>query len=152
MSGVSFEGVTKRFGDVVAVADLNLEVLDHEFLVLLADLPDDRGPTPPEVIRTVAGRIAASLADAIPVRDRLVHTTASIGAALFPAEADDADELMRLADAAMYAHKRRVDVGREPSSRGLRPPPADVVEAPLKRIPDFHLIPPPCSKKKAPQD
>lgn len=99
--------VARRLKGATRATDLVARLGGDEFLVLLADLPDDRGPTPPEVIRTVAGRIAASLADAIPVRDRLVHTSASIGAALFPAEADDADELMRLADAAMYAHKRR---------------------------------------------
>ncbi len=35
MGRVAFVGVTKRFDDVVAVDDLNLEVADQEFLVLL---------------------------------------------------------------------------------------------------------------------
>ncbi|MCU0522140.1 MAG: ABC transporter ATP-binding protein [Anaerolineae bacterium] len=35
MAGVSFRHVTKRFGDVVAVSDLNIEVADKEFLVFV---------------------------------------------------------------------------------------------------------------------
>jgi multiple sugar transport system ATP-binding protein len=35
MANVTFERVTKRFGDVVAVNDLNLEIADKEFLVLV---------------------------------------------------------------------------------------------------------------------
>ena len=35
MGGIALEGVTKRFGDVVAVDDLSLEIEDREFLVLL---------------------------------------------------------------------------------------------------------------------
>jgi multiple sugar transport system ATP-binding protein len=35
MSRVALEGVVKRFGDVVAVDDLTLEIRDQEFLVLL---------------------------------------------------------------------------------------------------------------------
>jgi multiple sugar transport system ATP-binding protein len=35
MASVTFEHVTKRFGDVVAVNDLNIEVADREFLVFV---------------------------------------------------------------------------------------------------------------------
>ena len=35
MASVTFEHVTKRFGDVVAVNDLNIEIDDKEFLVLV---------------------------------------------------------------------------------------------------------------------
>jgi multiple sugar transport system ATP-binding protein len=35
MSSVTYEHVTKRFGDVTAVADLNLEIEDKEFLVFV---------------------------------------------------------------------------------------------------------------------
>jgi multiple sugar transport system ATP-binding protein len=35
MSGVNFDHVTKRFGEVTAVNDLNLEIEDKEFLVLV---------------------------------------------------------------------------------------------------------------------
>jgi multiple sugar transport system ATP-binding protein len=35
MAGVIFDGVTKRFGDVLAVNNLTLEIPDREFLVLV---------------------------------------------------------------------------------------------------------------------
>src|SRR4030042_3440104 len=35
MASVTFEHVSKRFGDVIAVNDLNLAVQDREFLVLV---------------------------------------------------------------------------------------------------------------------
>ena len=40
MSEVVFDGVTKRFDEVVAVDQLSLEVLNEEFMVLLAELVD----------------------------------------------------------------------------------------------------------------
>jgi NitT/TauT family transport system ATP-binding protein len=35
VSGITFDGVTKRFGDVTAVDSLSLEIRDREFMVLL---------------------------------------------------------------------------------------------------------------------
>ncbi|MCS6908134.1 MAG: ATP-binding cassette domain-containing protein, partial [Anaerolineales bacterium] len=35
MASVTFDHVTKRFGDVVAVNDLNIHIEDKEFLVLV---------------------------------------------------------------------------------------------------------------------
>ena len=35
MARIRFKNVTKRYGDVIAVADLNLEINDREFVVLL---------------------------------------------------------------------------------------------------------------------
>jgi sn-glycerol 3-phosphate transport system ATP-binding protein len=51
MSRVLLEGVGKRFGDVVAVDDVNLEVADEEFLVLLG--PSGCGKS--TVLRMIAG-------------------------------------------------------------------------------------------------
>ena len=35
MATVTFENVSKRFGDVIAVDDLNLDIRDAEFMVLV---------------------------------------------------------------------------------------------------------------------
>jgi multiple sugar transport system ATP-binding protein len=51
MANVKFENVTKRFGDVVAVNNLNLEIADKEFLVLVG--PSGCGKS--TVIRLLAG-------------------------------------------------------------------------------------------------
>ena len=51
MAGVTFDQVTKRFGDVVAVDDLTLEIADHEFLVLLG--PSGCGKS--TALRMIAG-------------------------------------------------------------------------------------------------
>ncbi len=51
MAGVRFEHVTKRFGDVVAVDDLDLAVEDREFLVLLG--PSGCGKS--TALRMIAG-------------------------------------------------------------------------------------------------
>ncbi len=51
MAGVIYEHVTKHFGDVVAVNDLDLEIADKEFLVLLG--PSGCGKT--TTLRLLAG-------------------------------------------------------------------------------------------------
>ncbi len=51
MSSVSFDHVTKRFGDTTAVDDLTLEVADREFMVLLG--PSGCGKT--TALRMIAG-------------------------------------------------------------------------------------------------
>ncbi len=51
MARVVFDHVTKRFGDVVAVRDLTLEIADREFLVLLG--PSGCGKS--TALRMIAG-------------------------------------------------------------------------------------------------
>ncbi|HEX6131604.1 MAG TPA: sensor domain-containing diguanylate cyclase [Actinomycetota bacterium] len=99
--------VAGRLRQATRATDLVARLGGDEFLVLLADLADERGPTPPEIVQVVARRIADAVAAPIPLRDRVVATTISIGVAMYPAEAGDAEALMGVADAAMYAHKRR---------------------------------------------
>jgi multiple sugar transport system ATP-binding protein len=56
MAGIRFEGVSKLFGDVVAVDDLSLEAPDGEFLVLVG--PSGSGKT--TALRLLAGLEGAS--------------------------------------------------------------------------------------------
>ena len=51
MASVTFEHVSKRFGEVTAVDDLDLEVVDGEFMVLLG--PSGCGKT--TALRMIAG-------------------------------------------------------------------------------------------------
>jgi ABC-type sulfate/molybdate transport systems ATPase subunit len=67
MARVVLEHVTKRFGDVVAVDDLSLEVFDREFLVLLG--PSGCGKS--TALRMIAGLEVAS-EGTIQIGDRVV--------------------------------------------------------------------------------
>ncbi|PRY25652.1 diguanylate cyclase (GGDEF)-like protein [Pseudosporangium ferrugineum] len=71
-----------------------------EFAVLLTRNPDG------ESAAAIAGRIHARLSRPYDIEGRRVTVGASIGIALFPADADDMAGLMRNADAAMYRAKR----------------------------------------------
>ena len=75
MATVTFENVTKRYGDVVAVDDLNLDIRDAEFMVLVG--PSGCGKT--TSLRMVAGleeitdgtlRIGDRIINDVPPKDR----------------------------------------------------------------------------------
>ena len=75
MATVTFENVSKRFGDVVAVDDLNLDIRDAEFMVLVG--PSGCGKT--TSLRMIAGleeitsgtlRIGERVINDIPPKDR----------------------------------------------------------------------------------
>src|SRR4030066_260975 len=71
MANVTFEHITKRFGDVAAVNDLNLQVADGEFLVLVG--PSGCGKT--TALRCVAG--LESISDGrLLIGDRVVNDVA----------------------------------------------------------------------------
>ncbi|WP_243789330.1 bifunctional diguanylate cyclase/phosphodiesterase [Saccharopolyspora gloriosae] len=83
-----------------------------EFLVICSDLTACDG------LDTLIELVSDLLCTAIPLRDRLINITASIGAATAPEEGTTADELIRTADAAMFAAK---EPGRD---RAAPPAPA----------------------------
>jgi multiple sugar transport system ATP-binding protein len=75
MATVTFENVTKRYGDVVAVDDLNLDIRDAEFMVLVG--PSGCGKT--TSLRMIAGleeistgtlRIGERIINDVPPKDR----------------------------------------------------------------------------------
>ncbi len=89
MTGVVFEGVTKRFGDVVAVDSLSLEILDREFMVLLG--PSGCG-------KSTALRMIAGL-------DSVTEGTLHIGDVVVnDIEAKDRDISMVFQSYALYPH------------------------------------------------
>jgi multiple sugar transport system ATP-binding protein len=86
---VTFDGVTKKFEDVIAVDDLDLEIADGELLVLLG--PSGCG-------KTTALRMVAGLED-------VTHGTVSIGAAVVNDVAPkDRDVAMVFQSYALYPH------------------------------------------------
>src|ERR1035437_1918837 len=75
MATVSFEHVTKKFGDVIAVDDFNLEINDGEFMVFVG--PSGCGKT--TSLRMIAGledisegvvKIADRVVNDVPPKDR----------------------------------------------------------------------------------
>ncbi|MFQ6084788.1 MAG: ABC transporter ATP-binding protein [Candidatus Bathyarchaeia archaeon] len=68
MAGVLLKGVTKRFGNVIAVNSLNLEVKDKEFMILLG--PSGCGKT--TALRCIAGLETPEEGE-IYIGDRLVN-------------------------------------------------------------------------------
>ncbi len=71
MAGVTYEHVTKQFGDVKAVNDLSLDIKDKEFLVLVG--PSGCGKT--TALRLLAGLEEISSGD-IKIGDRVVNDVA----------------------------------------------------------------------------
>jgi diguanylate cyclase (GGDEF)-like protein/PAS domain S-box-containing protein len=99
-----------RLRRAVREADVVARQGGDEFLVLLADLErEDAGglPGPEGTARIVADRVHASLRRPFVLGGSEVSVTASIGIAVFPAVAQDAAELLKQADAAMYQSKRQ---------------------------------------------
>ena len=95
--------VAKRLSAGARATDVVARMGGDEFVVLLSDLPlDDAG----EVADGIRQRILDELGHVVPVGPIEVRVPASVGIALFPLEANDADGLLALADSAMYTRKR----------------------------------------------
>ncbi|HEY3115793.1 MAG TPA: ABC transporter ATP-binding protein [Chloroflexota bacterium] len=89
MASVTLRGVTKRFGQVIAVSDLSLEVRDREFLVLLG--PSGCGKT--TALRLIAGLESPSAGE-IRIGDRVVNSVSP----------KDRDIAMVFQNYALYPH------------------------------------------------
>jgi len=89
MSGVVFEGVTKRYGDVTAVDDLTLDIADQEFMVLLG--PSGCGKT--TALRMIAGLETVTEGE-LRIGERVVNDV----------EAKDRDIAMVFQSYALYPH------------------------------------------------
>jgi multiple sugar transport system ATP-binding protein len=89
MGRIALDGVSKRFGDTVAVDDLTLEVDDEEFLVLLG--PSGCGKS--TALRMIAG-LEEPTSGTITIGDRVVNDV----------EAKDRDVAMVFQSYALYPH------------------------------------------------
>jgi multiple sugar transport system ATP-binding protein len=89
MSGVVFDKVTKRFGDVTAVDAISLDIVDKEFMVLLG--PSGCGKS--TALRMVAGLETVSDGE-LRIGDRVVNDV----------EAKDRDIAMVFQSYALYPH------------------------------------------------
>ncbi|UCG96498.1 MAG: diguanylate cyclase [Burkholderiales bacterium] len=92
--------VAMRMSMALREYDLIARTGGDEFVILLPEIDD------PEGARAAAEKLIAAASEDFETGDRLAHTSASVGIALFPADGQDFDSLLRRADAAMYASKQ----------------------------------------------
>lgn len=93
--------VAQRLRASVRDADTVARLGGDEFVVLIPELRK-RGDAD-----AVADKIRAALAQPIDLDGRILQVGASVGVALWPADGEDGRTLLSVADAAMYALKRR---------------------------------------------
>ena len=92
--------VAQRLAEQVPEHDMIARLGDDEFVVLLT------GALGALAVSAVANRLLRSLAEPIVVDDRELVVTASIGISLFPTDGQDAETLLRHADAALNRAKK----------------------------------------------
>jgi diguanylate cyclase (GGDEF)-like protein/PAS domain S-box-containing protein len=92
--------MSRRLQRVLRDIDTIARLGGDEFAVLLTINADERGAL------AVAGRIREALEEAFQLGGISVQTSASIGVALYPDHAGDAETLAQRADVAMYTAKR----------------------------------------------
>jgi diguanylate cyclase (GGDEF)-like protein len=92
--------VSRRFTAAVRLEDLVARTGGDEFLMLICDVDARAGAA------AVAAKIGAELARAFEVQSLPIHTSASIGISLYPADGLAVDELVAHADEAMYFAKQ----------------------------------------------
>jgi diguanylate cyclase (GGDEF)-like protein/PAS domain S-box-containing protein len=91
--------VAKRISRAVRKSDIVARIGGDEFVVVLEStkVESDEG--------LVAQKIIDQLAEAVTIDGNVLHTTPSIGLAIFPDDGDSAEVLMKNADVAMYHAK-----------------------------------------------
>ena len=119
-----------RGGDVVA------RYGGEEFVVLLRDTSLEAVPETAERLRRAVGDVPVVQTD-----DAWLAITVSVGGAAWPVHARSVDELVRVADQALYAAKRRgrnrVQIGRPPGGTAMvQDRGEDAVLAYLERLAD----------------
>ena len=92
--------VARRLTDSVRRTDTVARLGGDEFVALTPAIGDAQNAA------TIAGMMVASMREPFEVGGHTCLLGASVGVALFPDDADRAEELLRLADAAMYAVKK----------------------------------------------
>jgi diguanylate cyclase (GGDEF)-like protein/PAS domain S-box-containing protein len=91
--------IASRLQDSLRASDTISRIGGDEFSILLAEV------TNTEAVAGVARKILDSLAEPFRVQGQQLFVTASIGISCYPADGDDAETLLKCADAAMYRSK-----------------------------------------------
>ncbi len=91
--------VSKKIQSCIREADTVARIGGDEFVILLTEIASNDEPG------IMAKRIIDILSKPIQVKDHICHIGASIGISLYPEHSSDLDELLVLADKAMYEVK-----------------------------------------------
>ena len=100
--------VAARLTGSTRAADVVARQGGDEFLILIADVETtERGDVVDvgDVARRVAEQVRAALQRPLILADTEIYTSASLGISLYPADAPDAESLLKHADIAMYKAK-----------------------------------------------
>lgn len=92
--------VAQRLLASVREADTVARLGGDEFTIVLESITDA------DDVPLIAGKIIAAVSEAIRIDDHAIGTTPSVGISVYPADATQPEELLRLADMAMYAAKK----------------------------------------------
>jgi diguanylate cyclase (GGDEF)-like protein len=95
--------VSKVFVNCVRETDLVVRIGGDEFVVVITELHEHLNPM--SLVRGIAEKILTSLNQSFIIAGHPMTFTASLGIAVFPTDADNAPNLLKNADAAMYSAK-----------------------------------------------
>jgi diguanylate cyclase (GGDEF)-like protein/PAS domain S-box-containing protein len=99
--------VSRRIRAAIRQSDVLARISGDEFVIVLEDLPDEDAP------EHVARKILEEVRRSFHIEGNEIHVSGSLGLALYPEDGEDAETLLKNADAAMYHAK---ELGRN----GLR--------------------------------
>jgi len=93
----------KRFKNVLREEDTLSRLGGDEFTIILKDIQTQQSAS------VVAEKLINSLKEPLTIKNKTFHIAASIGISIYPKDADNQEDLIKFADAAMYKAK---DEGR----------------------------------------
>lgn len=92
--------VSQRMQNALRAVDTLARIGGDEFIAVLGDLQNIEDSTP------ILERLLKTAADPVTLGGNIMQVTASIGVAFYPQDGEDADQLIRHADQAMYVAKQ----------------------------------------------
>jgi diguanylate cyclase (GGDEF)-like protein len=95
--------VSKIFVNCIRATDLVVRIGGDEFVIVITELYNHINPM--LLVRTTAEKILNSLNQTLLIADHPMTFSASLGIAVFPTDADNVQDLLKNADAAMYHAK-----------------------------------------------
>lgn len=95
--------VSKIFVNCIRATDLVVRIGGDEFVIVITELHSHVNPM--SLVRTTAEKILNSLNQTLIIANHPMTFTASLGIAVFPTDADNVQDLLKNADAAMYHAK-----------------------------------------------